>query len=1102
MASSSYSMKCPNLSTSSEPKAKDRVVMEGIAEFPGVTVGVIGFDDKFKYFIKSYDEKELRNVGTTPVLMFDFSFSMLPSKKNGYVDSAKPTQEAMETVCTEMFGRGIEKVILIFFGATAHLTEVTSHTYKTVISESLRYYYDDGCEQFNKYSKFQGNATCPEVAMATLLDYVTKNKEPTVYEVIFMTDGGFNGSENTPYTTTWEKLTTQFDKSSHTFRFNSIGYKDDLLKNITDMKAAFDRSRVYDKFSYVTITKPTEIVTTVQKICSEIEEKGDIKVQLADGSFLHLGVPMYSSSLLIDPKSLVETELLRSNYESFGVSREWILDVMAATCHISLRTREMAKEMALVKDVESHQKIFTAMNMFSRNYIEPTHTKLRTTFRSIKARKISIWNEFLETANVFRQLYNRVQDLVSGNLDSKKKFEQQTAISSNLDERHRRNLQRRRAAAECQERKEVDVSMSILNESPLVLEITNFDKKFEVMMDPLVTKKELDDTFSCFFNLERWEASPLICVTAKYLWEANNDWTPSRARIEQVGTAAFISLEGFDEMQKIFGEQKGVAHDVLYKNEGYIKVAHDAANSIVPIATDPTFMAKLQMVKDHLGHMIAGSNYSYATRHINFYIAVIRQCIYQMVQRPTEKLEHITVLLLNTFRLISSKISTVYNEKNEPLPRYDILYNIAIGNTAPRYFTTSWDTSVYALISSDEDFKLANEKYNTETKTELKLNEFKTKLWKMVYRHFIISQFQRDDKWEHPVETWGLRDADAIASDMKELTEVKKLSHEEAVVKVNSQMMSIDKLTTVPKYIQDKISEQIKVNDNVFTLLLNYADRFCDAYWRKFNLNFTSSATGGASRGEFKSFLSDPSLNDLVFWTNWECNMLGYKDCYPLTNQTNLMKQVVGRINSHYGETLRLVIGEAYEYMEFKNRGHETRALPVYFNSAMETAMVRLFADTYNGLIDEKKFCLEVKSILGEGTSKWFDITLKEDGIDVLANLFKYCKGGIRTLDITSRGLPYSRVGNPTSPRFLELLTNEEFSRYYRPVGYGFLSKKYRDWCDDLHPYMLERLKVKDMNEEQFVVDVLEHATIYKVMKKGKDYPEYIRQYYRMFRTT
>ncbi|AYV82882.1 MAG: hypothetical protein Hyperionvirus3_28 [Hyperionvirus sp.] len=1076
--------------------AKTEVVTEGVEEFGGISVGVIGFNGKYKYYIRSY-EKELKSIGSIPVLMFDFSFSMLPNDKNGETNSAKAAQEAMDIACGEMFERGIDKIILIFFGATAYLTEVTKSTYKTVILESLRYYYDSGDEQFNKYSKFRGDGTCPEVAMSTLLDHVIKNKEPSIYEVIFMTDGDFNGHQVTSYPSVWESLTTAYDKASvHTFRFNSIGYKGDLLKNITDMKTAFDRSSIYERFAYVSINSGTEIVPTVQKLSREIEDKSDIKVRLPNGLFLHLGVPIYSKVPLIDEKNLIATELLRSNYDSQGVTRDWVVKVMTATCEISLRTAEIRNEMALITDPKNYQKVFAFMNTFSRDYIDRTYTELRTTFKSIKTRKIPIWAEFCDTANEFRLLYNRVQDLVSGTLDDKKKFEQQTAITANLDERHRRNLQRRRAANERQGRKDVDVCMEILNESPLVLEVTSGEKKFEVMMDPSVSKRALNETFSCFLTLESWEESPLLCVTARYLWDANNDWNPGRSRIEQVGTAAFISLEGFDEMQKIFGAAKGFDHAALYKNEGYIKVAQDASNTIVPIATDPTFMGKVQTVKDHLAHMIAGSNYAYAARHINFYIAVIRQCIHQMIQQPTEKLDHITILLINTFRLLTQKINPVYDEKQLPMPRTELLYNIAIGNTAPRFFSTPWECTIYALISSDKDFKLAQDKYNTEMKTSLKMPEFKHKVWQMVYRHFIISRFERDAKWEDPVATWGLKDASEITAYMKDLTEVQKLSHDEAIVKVNSLTMTADKLNTIPKYIHEKLTEQMNATSNVFKMLLNYADRFCDAFWEKFNLSFMPIV--GVSRDEFKDFLANPSLTELVMWTNWECNILGYKDCYPITNHASLTKQVVARVNSHYGEILRNVIGDAYEYMEFKNRDHETRALPVCFTTMMETKMVELFTNANKGTVDEKDFRSGVQSILGESTSRWFEIALKEDGIDVLGNLFKYCKGGLRRLDVTKRGLPYSRPGNPTSPLFLQLLTNEEFSSYYRAIGFGYASKKYRNWCDDLHPYMINR--VTYMKEEEFVKDVVAHAHSCNLKTEGKDCPSYVREYYRKFR--
>src|SRR4029078_3007393 len=91
---------------------------------------------------------------------------------------------------------------------------------------------------------------------------------------------------------------------------------------------------------------------------------------------------------------------------------------------------------------------------------------------------------------------------------------------------------------------------------------------------------------------------------------------------------------------------------------------------------------------------------------------------------------------------------------------------------------------------------------------------------------------------------------------------------------------------------------------------------------------------------------------------------------------------------------------------------------------------------------------------------------------------------------------------NPASPYFLQELTDIAFSAYFKPIGFGWSTKKYRSFIDDLHPYMSDRLFFHS-TEDSYVTDILAHVKYCNTnnpYKLEKDYELEFRHFYRQFK--
>jgi len=622
-------------------------------------VTVVGSNNGYKYHY-SKCLKEKKGIDTKqiiPTVILDLSGSMYNSK------SAVPALESTRSICEELFNSGFEKVLAILFGNNAICLELSSDN----CSSKLSQYH-----MHSSYLPWDSNQTRPTEAFKRMHEYFSKNKFSQSF-VIFLTDGEFNGMNDYQYQYEWKQICNDLSKLNMQFQLNSIGYQNDNLNNIKSMKKSFDSVNI--PFTYKTIVNSSEIEKTMKECLLDLNLESIDRVCFDDQVLLE-GDDIYSSKRYFD--KLEPIDVLKQNTENKGVSQEWIMDVIDFEISLGLmRTRAMKKlkdATGLLKNqTEEYRKIFGDLVPYYNN-IQKRYMELRTQYRSIKSRDIPVWKSLLDEIDDFNKLMRDVQSLISEQLNEKRSFEISTKITNSVSSRHLRTLQRRKVYNEQQHGKQNTVNIKVISEEPLKLEC-EFESGKILRRDLTSSLKELNSVYTCMYTIDQWDTmlNTVIGIPIQYKWKETDDWSPAKSFIEDISSSNFISMEGYREMQSIFGNILTPEHQLLYGNQKYVKSEHDQVNALIPVATDPFFLEKVSMVKERLGHMVAGSSLTFSNRHILFYVAVLRQCFNQLLSNNTEKMRGITLLLLNTFRLLTDKMNTIFDKAQKPLSKWEIL---------------------------------------------------------------------------------------------------------------------------------------------------------------------------------------------------------------------------------------------------------------------------------------------------------------------------------------------------------------------------------------------------------------------------------------------
>jgi hypothetical protein len=1035
---------------------------------------------------ESIKQNALDNSSVSIIQDFSWSMKLSNSDKSAYI--------ALISTCTSLFDNGFKTIRIALFGGDTYMIEVSREDYEKKIQEGLDNYLDIDRHTLCK-AKFDIRYTRPDIAFHNIIESSTKKNN----YVIFMTDGVFNGKDRYHYEREWKRQTREIKKSEQNYQFMVIGYQNDSLEQIQSMDSTFREADI--KLQYVTIAHPDEIKNSMELYASQVIERvnGSVEITLGDHNVnIRKGETFYTTHKI---KGMMEPIDYLESFIEKGVTLEWIKEVYNHRLQMMIFLNNCRNELAEGANMmDVFEKMVKYQNIILKNYM-----RLRSKVKGIKSRKIQPWRDFISEHHEYLTFMRFIQYGCSDDLTEKKKYEIKTNMQNQMATKHILSIQRRveknkgnvhevEFNADVNEGENKITFTSMKNGE--IIDVSTSDMKCDI--------SDLNDAYSCFFTAEDWsELLPsLMGIPIKYIWKENDDWNPSISNIEHVNESTYISDDGYSELQDIFSMQYGTSYDeidhkILFGDKLYISDQLTKMNFYIPLAIEPNFIKKSQLIMERLALTITGSSYGSASRHINFYIAVIKQAIKQYINNPSGKAMKNIALLLYTYKVLFDKFTGVYDIDNSVMKRDVIIYNIGRGETSRTYFDSAYHVACLLTISDMKDIKDGLKLYNREYCSNLSIDEWICRLWKMVYRAFIIESFNSSymNDWTEP-ETWGLTDRDEVYKIVSELETSKVMEH------VEKHMMTNDKLTEQPEVVESSIN---KFYNSLITNVYNvFGTIDKELKESKYFYNVSSNPLGPFDLSKIrKPQVLEAEMKQIIFNTFWECELYGQKDCYPYREHDAIKSQIVSRINTKYGDVIRVAVKNGEEYHAFIERDTECEYLPSVFTQKQTKALNKLFINTYGGEYKKEEFVEKINGILDEYTKNGIKHAI-ERGVDPLENLYEYCKRTKNRIIIKDNGLPESAPSNPTSPKFLQYLSNEEFNAYFKPLGFGWQGKKYRCWIDDLHPFMKHNVQLWD--REQFINLTTGHTAKWNLDSPARQTPyemvkDYAGMYYDTFHT-
>ena len=275
--------------------------------------------------------------------------------------------------------------------------------------------------------------------------------------------------------------------------------------------------------------------------------------------------------------------------------------------------------------------------------------------------------------------------------------------------------------------------------------------------------------------------------------------------------------------------------------------------------------------------------------------------------------------------------------------------------------------------------------------------------------------------------------------------------------------MDVDKLMLIPKHIEHQSSKFLqKPFTKAFELLytiskemnqMNYFD--CIKANPLINIKTIDVFENIPIRDQFL----------LIHHTLWECKLYGIDRCYPIRTFDEISPQIVSQINSNNKINIKNHIKMINNFSEFSDKFSEVKYLPAVFDKSTIRNLNVLFLKVYAKELSEISFVTKIKTYFDQFTLKGISVGIL-NGVDVLRNLFVCCTHKQNILKLKKNGLPYSSPSIPTSPKFLQVLTDCEFREYFRPLGMENKNKQFRSWVNNFHAFMIEH---KYLEKQTFI---------------------------------
>lgn len=978
--------------------------------------------------------------------------------------------------CEKIFEDNISQIHLIFFGNNSIYQVVDVNTYKSKINE-MADIYSTKTKIINRISNTTSD---PKFAFQIVTHILSTISFDKLINIFFITDGSFNDTLHSNYINELKNV-----YPVHKIYINMIGYKNDKLKNIKNICAEFSKNHI--NYVYYSADDKSNIISIYDDILNEFKNiLYQIKILKINNLLLKTHTPIYSTEKIFDSLP-VEYDIDYENdiANKYNVTTEWINQVHDTEISIGLKEAYL-----IVNLIYNKEQIFDQVIDFSSE-IQQKYLSLRNEVRYVKEKNIDCWNNLTTNIINFFQLLKDIQDLISNKISNKKEYELITKISSHTNQLHRFKLFDQINTHD-------DFKIQIISESPLIIQ-NNASKPIQLTS----SLTDLNTNYICMYTEKKWSEmlNILAGISVKYNWKENDTLAPSQSFIEKINTLNYMSYEGYLEAQQIFGN---LNHIKLHK-----KITK---NIFVPIATEPFFLDKINLIKERISLILNknSTNVNFMDHQILFYCSIITHCFKELyknfsqesfgfgpcvvwedkvMNQSIKKLTKLVIMLLNTFKILSDNIPFIFTKDLNPMCKINVLLNIAEGNTSANFISSYFDGIIIVLTSSKLEISNARDKYNNKYNKNFNKYEFTKHLLKMLLRHCIIHILCSSENlgcFYNKKETLNRSWEDSTIWNFESEHIIFKNLKEEGVGIIGKYLMTAEKhdIKNLPYFIRQKIQDII--NSEKIGLVL-----FAFNFLGNINYNIINqSFLIGDDMIDFLNHsieipsLSDIELSELVYWTRWEFLHCGkQKDC-PYIDRKELVEYIVNQINQSHSEQLAHIFDDVKEFNEYNIKKYETRYLPITFAYDEAEYINNLFKEIFNKNIDLEKFRSLILNVLGPYIAYQINDVMAIDNLDVIKNLYHFCETVEHELKIKpDTRLPFSCPSNPSCPYFLQKLSNEDFHKYYKPIGLGCSGKKYNNWINQYHTFMLNN--VNKYSQDIFVDKVFDHIKSAKLLNSN-----------------
>lgn len=976
----------------------------------------------------------------------DFSWSMKTS------NSSEKAYNALLSACNKLFKNYHNVIHIILFGGTSCFLEVNKNNYISKI-DSVMGNYNEIINHIDCNCKFNITSTRPDIALNLAVQNMSKNKKQ---HIMFMTDGSFSEHDES-YANEWKKLSNEISKCHKDKKITilTIGYENDDLHQMKELHKEITRNNFFIDFRYKTVSKSLDIFDAVMSYVTHIIKLDNSAINLSNGKNILPGTSIYCNKAFTNNST--KTKMFERMSDLYGVSIEWLKNLFLTRIDLGILTNNVRSSIMFNLNLNTIECALKSKDIISKQFyclkkeIHGEHNKF-----------ILPWIEFMEEYNVYLALINYIIETYCNKVTDKKVFEIETNFK---DESFKYILPLNGRIIKMNERDTIYVTRWTSHQT-INLDIVSCNKIKKIKQKMTISRDKLNEYFECFVSKNRWDdlLDSLIGIPIGYNYNSNDNELPSESNVRVVNTNEFISDNGYFDACDMYNDQIKWGGTL---NDEHIPTNIKHMNTYVPLAVDPFFLNKINIVRERLSLILTNSIYNYVPKYINFYVAVIEQVLRQYFNNKGIRCLRILYILIHTFKIL-------YNKEYKTSDRIENIYNISTGNT--RCFESVFHVACVIMVSKNSEINITRMGFNKVHGTELDYAEFNNRLWLMLYRAFVISNFK-----------------DSIVDDWCNLSVWISEAHDKKSNAIESLLMSDDKLISIPNKLEKNTLDVLKSTFNdVFVLLFTINSELK-------RMNYFKKAISNPVMESVENINNYVDITckdkfEITHHTLWECKLYGVDKCYPIRLFDEIRPQIVSKINENNLTKIRERVSKISKFRQLEDRILETKYFPAVFKQPQVDELNALFLKVYSKEISRNTFTKKIKSMFDQFILKGINIATL-NGFNVIDNLYNHCMQKVNVLILKKNGLPFSAPAIPTSPKFLQVLSDNEFRKYFEPLGMEN-GKDETMWINNFHNFML---KYKYLKENDFVKLTIVNSENNVKLLSGSDkqhFQNYIRMYY------